>query len=723
MPRPFAVIGLSIFFVLAFLFDCSTETAVTVFIIFTAALSVALCVRVLRQGKVLPAVFASGAVACLILVFFNTYIYEPVIMLDGKQCEATLRITDEPEQNYGNWYYPAKVVSLGGEETNFKIRLVLSEPAEAESFDYISGNFNLYKLGSSSEEILNSYKASGTYLGAYPLQNEYRVIKSEGAEPFSVKILRLRSAIKQAVYRILPNEYGALAVALLLGDRSGISPYTLMCFRKIGVSHVICVSGLHLSVWGLLILNILRKTKIGERLSNVITAVFVVLFMQVTGMSYSVIRSGIMMLVFLLSNILMRRRDALNSLGFALAVMSVADPYSAGSVGLQLSALSSLGIILCSENILPAVREKLGRVKNIHLRSAALKICESVLVTAAAVSFTLPVSAKLNSGFTFAVFPANMLIVWAAGYAMVLCALGGLIGAITLNIFNLPGFLGGMLCKYMIKTAQLTAHFDFLFVRVSYEKMLIIIIGVLLLAGVSVFAAYNGKAMKGLTAGLCSAVFIISLFVSSYFEKTETRITAVDVGSGTSVLVSRGKDNLLIGCSGSDRLHLNKIQNAVSDTGYELKAVVSVEKGDDTEALSLNADKIYGAADNAFTEMFTDEKISVGGISFAACETEKGIAVKACADGVSVLVCSSPYIDISELPEEFQTADFLVSRGDLPQNYENISPDYTVINAEALRGGLIETELCRRGISCASTAEKGNVTLRCRNGYFCAERS
>lgn len=723
MPRPFAVIGLSIFFVLAFLFDCSTETAVTVFIIFTAALSVTLCVKVLRRGRVLPAVFASGAVACLILAFFNTYIYEPIVMLDGECCGATLRITDEPEQNYGKWYYPAKVVSLNGEETDFKIRLVLSEPAEAETFDYISGNFRLYKLGSSSEELLNSYKASGTYLGAYPLQNEYSVIKSGGAEPFSAKILKLRSVIKQAVYRILPNEYGALAVALLLGDRSGISPQTLMDFKSTGVSHVICVSGLHLSVWGLLILNILRKTGIGERLSNIIAAVFVILFMHITGMSYSVIRSGIMMLVFLLSNILMRRRDALNSLGFALAVMSVADPYSAGSAGLRLSALSSLGIILCSENLMPGVRKKLGRIKNIHLRSAVMKICESILVTSAAVAFTLPVSAKLNSGFTFAVFPANMLIVWAASYAMVLCAIGGIIGMITLGIFNLPGFLGGMLCKYMIKTAQLIARFDFLSVRVSYEKMMIIIVGVLLLAGVSMFAAYSGKSMKGLTAALCSAVFIISIFVSSYFEKSVTRITAVDVGNGTSVLISCGEDNLLIGCSGTDKLALNEIQDVVSDTGYDLKAVVSVEKGDDTDALSLNADKIYGTADNAFTEKLHDDKISVGRISFAVCETEKGMAVKAYAGGVSTLVCSSPNVDISALPEEFQTADFLVSRADLPKNHEKVSPDYTVIIAEALRGGLIENELCRHGISGASTAEKGNVTLKCRNGYFCAERS
>ena len=101
----------------------------------------------------------------------------------------------------------------------------------------------------------------------------------ESEKPFAKKILDLREGIKHAVYRIMPDERGALAVALLIGDKSGLSDNIYSDFRDIGISHIICVSGYHLSLWSTLILFILRKSRLDYRLSNLTALAGVVLFM------------------------------------------------------------------------------------------------------------------------------------------------------------------------------------------------------------------------------------------------------------------------------------------------------------------------------------------------------------------------------------------------------------------------------------------------------------
>ena len=160
----------------------------------------------------------------------------------------------------------------------------------------------------------------------------------ENEKPIAKKIIDLRSEIKDAIYRVFPDETGSLAAALILGDRSGLSAEVLGNFGKVGITHIICVSGLHLSLWSMLIIGLLRKTGINKRLSSLAAAVCVVGFMFLTGFTYSVIRAGIMMLVFLLGDVMLKRTDSLNSLGFALTAIATVNPFAVGAVGLQLSA-------------------------------------------------------------------------------------------------------------------------------------------------------------------------------------------------------------------------------------------------------------------------------------------------------------------------------------------------------------------------------------------------
>lgn len=687
-------------------------------IILTAALLVSVSVETLRKNKVLPVAFATGAAAFLLLILFNTFVYSPQMTFDGNIYNIKAQITDYPEQKYGNYYYPTTVVSANGKEVKIKTRIVLNSPADVEPYDYIEGNFKFYRLGQSSDDILAYYKSSGTYLGAYSSDDEYSIDYIEDAQkPLISKVTELRSFIKKSVYRILPNEYGSLAVALLLGDKSGLSDETNTMFNNAGVTHILCVSGLHLSIWGLMILKILRKIGLSQRLSAGITMIPVVLLMLVTGMNYSVIRSGIMMLVFLLSDILLKQRDSLNSLGFALTAMSVADPFSMGSVGLQLSALSTLGIILCSRYLMPDIRESFEKIKAEWIKNPLFSFVNAFLITSSAVVFTLPVSAELSSGFSFAVFPSNLLTVWAAGYAMVFSAIGALIGNISVSFFNLPGFLGGLLCKYIIKCIDFINSFEFLRIRISNEKLYISMLAVIIFTFFSFIISRGNRKFKAISVSLCGVIFVFSFLVSSYYETAEMRATAIDVGNGTAVFVTYKGNNILVGCDGTADMLYNRIAEVIEDNGNKLDELILFNENNEESDKIINnfhPEEISSDENNfsLYDEIYVDVEKSNEGYAVLF-ETKQG----------SILVVNSPSVDMKELPQKFSDSDIIISRSDIPKNSDKNSVEFVVVNSEKIRGKYIENCLANEGVKCISTGVQGNVTVRCRDGFYTFERT
>ena len=61
-------------------------------------------------------------------------------------------------------------------------------------------------------------------------------------------IERLRASIAQRVTAVLPGQTGAVAVALITGQRGGITDATDNAFRDSGLLHVLSISGLHMAV-------------------------------------------------------------------------------------------------------------------------------------------------------------------------------------------------------------------------------------------------------------------------------------------------------------------------------------------------------------------------------------------------------------------------------------------------------------------------------------------
>ncbi len=737
MPRPFAVIGFTVFFTIAMLYKFKTGVTIAALAVFTVALVLALLIKNIRQNRVVPCSLASAVFACVLLLSSVIFSYTPAVSYNGKTCDISAVLISEPEYEYGNCYYLARASQIDNENVDLKLRLTFSSVPDAEPYDEIHGKFTFYIPGASNEVSLLTNKSNGIFIAAYPSDDEYKIFSvPESDKPFGYRIINIRNEIRNAVYRILPNENGALAVALLIGDKSGLPSDILNDFSFIGISHIICVSGYHLSLWSMLIYEVLRKTRIGERITSIVCIFAVILIMLISGMTYSVVRSGIMMIIYLVSNVLLRKRDSLNSLGFALMLIAVFNPFAMGSASLQLSALATAGIIFYSDSFAAKIDSLTDKINFKALKRIVKSVMSTCMITLAATAFTLPVSLSLYNRFNFAVFIANIFAVPLSGICMILSIVGALVGCFTTSILNIPAYFGGLISEFLIWFSDKFAQFNLLSFNIENDETAIIILGIFLIISLAFLFSYFGKSYPGLTCVICSVVFLFTLYTFSVNDRKMTKLCVVDCGNGTSVIMTKNNESILIGCGGTEFLGLFNICNVVEETGNNLNAIIMPDSDENVSAYFNGIIREFNPSEIFSNSLPPGSSFLLNDTDVIGFETEKkfdnfnvlcdNIDGKYVSfvenEDVSVLILFDPITNISLLPEKYQKADIVITRNDYPSGIESANCVLTVINADNSRGIILQDELKNMGVNCAATASCGNIIIKADNGYISSYR-
>jgi len=133
--------------------------------------------------------------------------------------------------------------------------------------------------------------------------------------------------------------------ALILGDRSDIPENIKNAFINSGVIHVLAVSGLHTGYIVLILMGFSGRFNVILRLIFIFLGLFI--FTHIANLSPSVIRASIMSIVVLLSFIIQRSNNLLNSISIAGLIILLMNPLDILNPGFQLSfgAVASIAII------------------------------------------------------------------------------------------------------------------------------------------------------------------------------------------------------------------------------------------------------------------------------------------------------------------------------------------------------------------------------------------
>ena len=230
-------------------------------------------------------------------------------------------------------------------------------------------------------------------------------------------IHELRKRLLSSIDSVYDAEDAGVLKAALLGDKSGMDPDLYDSYRKNGIAHLLAISGLHIAIIGMTLNRLLRRSGMGRTVAGCISAVFLFIYLLLTGSPVSTVRAVLMLCMVFLSGAEGRTYDLLSSAGLAGTVILLTNRWQ----------LFSCGFLLSFGAVLSIGGPALSVIRKYHIRNPVLM---SLVVSVTVQAFTLPVTAffffelpLFGWILNLIVIPLMTYVVWSGLAAMLLCPL------------------------------------------------------------------------------------------------------------------------------------------------------------------------------------------------------------------------------------------------------------------------------------------------------------
>ena len=160
------------------------------------------------------------------------------------------------------------------------------------------------------------------------------------------QLMDARAYLKSYLHSYADEETAAFYCGILLGDKSELSKNTRRLFECAGISHILAISALHISLIAMTWYKLLRRCGIHFIIACPCAGVLVFLYGTLTGWSFSAVRAAIMLGLVFLGELLGRKVDLLTSASIALLAMSITNPYLLLDSGVCLGFFAVVGIAI-----------------------------------------------------------------------------------------------------------------------------------------------------------------------------------------------------------------------------------------------------------------------------------------------------------------------------------------------------------------------------------------
>jgi competence protein ComEC len=269
----------------------------------------------------------------------------------------------------------------------------------------------------------------GLYRTAYTSGGRLGIIQKNLSKDPAQLLNDARRAMAALIDRAGSDPAAGVLKALVIGDRTAVPLKIRDAFNRAGVGHILAISGLHIGIVATVAFVFFKKLLSAIKFllwrawtrkgAAILTLIPVCIYGLLSGMSPSTQRAVIMVTAFLITFLVERERDAMNTLALAALVILVAYPPSLFSISFQLSFLAVLSILY-----------GLSRIQQTPLRVAAntrsgigfqltRKITAFLLISVFAIGGTLPlVMFYFNQMSVIGIF-ANFVVVPLVGFIVI----------------------------------------------------------------------------------------------------------------------------------------------------------------------------------------------------------------------------------------------------------------------------------------------------------------
>jgi competence protein ComEC len=271
---------------------------------------------------------------------------------------------------------------------------------------------------------------------------------------FFTYLYRVKQKLTAIINRGLTEPAAGLAIATLLGDNNMPDSLQTM-FSRTGLSHVVAISGMNISILSMLLLSLLLLVGVHRRQIIYYTTGILAIYILLIGAQASAMRAGILGFLALLAMHVGRLKHATNALAAAAAIMLLINPRALrDDVGFQLSFLAVLGIIWFYPWLKQLIADRVKKKWQPQSRvgKAGLDI---FLITITAQIFTLPVIAWNFKTISIIAPVANILVIWLL--PLLLISLIAAIGlSLIIPVVTIWWFAPSLvMLKYMIAVATM----------------------------------------------------------------------------------------------------------------------------------------------------------------------------------------------------------------------------------------------------------------------------
>lgn len=351
-------------------------------------------------------------------------------------------------------------------------------------------------------------------------------------------IHNIQKYIKDTINGTLTDEEGNLLLAILLGDKDKLSEDIQESFKTSNLSHMLAVSGAHVSYIILGLTYVLQNSIIGKKNEKIVCIIFLLFFMAITNFTPSVTRACIMAVLTLFSGIIYRKSDVYTNISVAALITLIFNPYNLLDLGFQLSYGGTIGIIF----FIKRIQEKKSNSKVINY------IKQMALVSIYANIIIIPIMMYHFNTVSFTFIISNIMASPILGI-IVITGFLFIIASITVKpLTRLIAIFIKPILSILIKISQICSKLPFSNILVVTPYMFNVI---------SYYAIilYCIKSKKNNKCKIIICLLIVLILINFiiYIFPQKLRIFFIDVGQGDSTLIiTPDKKTVLIDGGGSD---------------------------------------------------------------------------------------------------------------------------------------------------------------------------
>jgi len=336
---------------------------------------------------------------------------------------------------------------------------------------------------------------------------------------------KLRNYTKSTIYNHIPQnqnyDTASFCYAVFAGDKNLLPEDMKRSFSRCGLTHILCVSGMHLAILAGALYGILYALSLSKRTRCITVILLCIFYTAFTGFSLSTIRACIMCSVSYIGMMSGRKTDVYRSLFLSLLAICLVSPYSALDISLQLSFCATLGIA-CFAEFIPDTKNFTA------VKRMGVSLLSVLLSNIGAVVFTLPVSASYFGGISI------MSVISTLAVSLIFeVVLTGILFLILISPLSFLAFLVPvikficLICHTLSLAIINIAQFfsDFRYSSVTSRFSLIYgLLFIFLLCILALFISLNKRRIYNLCTVVILTLGIIFSAASLVFEMSDDRI-------------------------------------------------------------------------------------------------------------------------------------------------------------------------------------------------------